>query len=69
MEQRVDLPNEPSQVQESDYSKEELKHSIVMMLKSIKGSMEHLEDEVSDMVETLEVLLPVHFESSGKEMK
>ncbi len=37
---------------------------INMMLVSIKDSMEHLEDEVSDMVEMLESLFP----NTSKEM-
>ncbi len=42
---------------EQDSSQKHLELSNELMFKSIKASMEHLEDEVSDMAETLEALL------------
>ncbi len=53
---------------EQDTFRKLSEQSIVMMLKSIEDSMEKVQDEVSDMVEMLEALLPEQFHNTVEEM-
>ncbi len=62
------MPLEKASELQPGISQEQFKPSNEQMWESIKASMEHLEEEVSDMVEILEVLQQELIKDSNPEM-